>query len=89
MSWVAIISTGTFASASGAVSAAAIPVWSNSSLPRTRRQAQPRSAVVSSGTASAEQTIESSSAVRVIEQKPSARLAQAGVAALGSRRETA
>jgi hypothetical protein len=68
------------ASASGAVSEARTPMTENGIGPATRRQRQPRSHWMPSGTASWRQTMDSSSAVRVIEKKLSA-VAQAGIEA--------
>src|SRR5579883_3105405 len=76
------------ASASGAVSEARTPTTENGIVPATRRQRQPRSQVMPSGTASWRQTTDSSSAVWVIEKRSPA-VAQGGIGVSGSNLHTA
>jgi hypothetical protein len=55
--------------ASGAVSEARTPTTENAIVPATRKHRQPHSLMTPAGTASWWQTMDSSSAVRVIEKK--------------------
>src|SRR5437870_4514099 len=76
------------ASARGAVRDARTPTAENGIVPATRRQRQPPSQTAPSGTASCRQTMDSSSAVRVIEKKSPA-LTQAGIGVLAASLQTA
>lgn len=76
------------ASASGVTKEDRTPTTAKSMLPATRRQRQPRSHLIPSGTASWRQTMDSSSAVRVIEKKEVG-ATQGGTGASGATLHTA
>src|SRR5947209_841809 len=80
--------TPTPAAASGAVSELRIPVISKSNGPCTLRQTQPSSQRTPNGAFASSQTIDSSSAVRVIETNGPSR-AQGGTFASASSLQTA
>src|SRR5262245_21992339 len=76
------------ASASGAVKDARTPTAENGTVPATRRQRHSGSHATPSGTASCGQTIDTSSEVRVTEQKGPTSIC-GGIAVPGANRHTA